>query len=75
MARVISIKVPEDVSERDVVRWIAEGLSRRFAKKLALRYLRNCMDLDLEEALREFEKTRSKVWEDLEEEYKRKGLL
>ena len=32
------------------------------------------MDLDLEEALREFEKTRSEVWKDLEE-YKRKGLL
>jgi len=39
MARIVSIKVPEDVSEGDVVRWVAEGLSRRFAKRLVLRYL------------------------------------
>ena len=38
MARIVSIRVPKDVSERDVVRWVAEGLSRRIAKKLVLRY-------------------------------------
>ena len=32
MARIVSIKVPKDVSERDVIRWVAEGLSRRIAK-------------------------------------------
>ncbi len=39
MAKVIAIRVPEDVSERDVIRWVAEGLSRRLAKKLVLSYL------------------------------------
>jgi len=75
MARVVSIKVPEDVSERDIVRWIAEGLSRRFVKRLALRYLEGGVDLDLEKALREFEETRSEIWKRLEKEYRRKGLL
>ena len=75
MARIVSIKVPEDVSEGDVVRWVAEGLSRRFVKKLVLRYLESGMNLDLEKALREFEETRSEVWKRLEEEYRRKGLL
>jgi len=75
MARIVNIKVPKDVSERDVARWVAEGLSRRIAKKLVLRYLEGGMDLDLESALREFEETRSEVWKELEEEYRRKGLL
>ncbi len=34
MARIVSIKVPEDVSKGDVLRWVAEGLSRRIAKNL-----------------------------------------
>ena len=75
MARIVSIKVPKDVSERDVIRWVAEGLSRRIAKKLILRYLEGGMNLDLESALKEFEETRSKVWKELKEEYKKKGLL
>jgi len=75
MARIVSIKVPEGVSEEDVVRWIAEGLSRKLAKKLILRYLEGGMDLDLERALREFEETRNEVWKELEEEYRKKGLL
>ena len=36
MAKIVSIKVPENVSERDVIRWIAEGLSRRFTRCLIL---------------------------------------
>ncbi len=75
MARIVNIRVPKDVSERDVVRWVAEGLSRRIAKKLVLRYLEGGIDLDLERALREFEETRNEVWKELEEEYRRKGLL
>ena len=75
MARIVSIGVPKDVSERDVVRWVAEGLSRRIAKKLVLKYLEGGIDLDLERALREFEETRNEVWKELEEEYRRKGLL
>ncbi len=31
--------------------------------------------MDLERALREFEETRSEVWKELEEEYRRKRLL
>jgi len=75
MARIVSIKVPEDVSEGDVLRWVAEGLSRKFVKKLVLRYLESGVNLDLEKALREFEETRSEVWKRLEKEYKMKGLL
>ena len=59
----------------DVLRWAAEGLSRRIAKKLILRYLEGGMNLDLESALKEFEETRSEVWKELKEEYRRKGLL
>ncbi len=75
MARIVSIKVPEDVSKGDVLRWVAEGLSRRFTKRLVLRYLESGVNLDLEKALREFEETRNEVWKELEEEYRRKGLL
>ncbi len=38
MARVVSVRVPEAVSEEGVVYWVAEGLSRRFAKRIVLRY-------------------------------------
>jgi len=38
MARIVNIRVPKDVSERDVVRWVAEGHLRIFAKRLILRY-------------------------------------
>jgi len=75
MARIVSIKVPEDVSKGDVLRWVAEGLSRRFTKRLILRYLESGMDLGPEKALREFEETRSEIWKKFEEEYGRKGLL
>ena len=75
VAKVITIRVPEDVSEVDFIRWVAEGLSRRFVKKLVLRYLEEGIDMDLERALREFEETRSEVWGSLEEEYKKKELL
>ncbi len=57
------------------MRWIVEGFSRRFVEGLVLRYLEGGVDLDLEEALREFEETRSEIWRRLEEEYGRKGLL
>jgi len=70
MARIVSIKVPEDVSKEDDLRWVVEGLSRRFAKRLILRYLESCMDLGLEKALREFEETRSEIWKKFEEKYR-----
>ncbi len=75
VAKVITIRVPEEVSEADVVRWIAEGLSRRLIKKFVLKYLEEGINTDLERALREFEETRSEVWRSLEEEYKKEKLL
>ena len=75
VAKVITIRVPEEVSEADVVRWIAEGLSRRLIKKFVLKYLEEGINADLERALREFEETRSEVWRSLEEEYKKEKLL
>ena len=75
MTRVISIKVPEGVSEEDVVRWVAERLSRKLSKRIILKYLEKGIDVDLEKVLREFEETRSEVWKRLEEEYRRKELL
>ena len=73
MARIVSIKVPKDVSERDVIRWVAEGLSRRIAKKLILRYLEGGMDLDLESALKEFEETRSRYGKNWRRSTRRRG--
>ncbi len=75
MARVVSIRVPEGVSEGDIVCWIAEGFSRRLMRKLILRHLKEGVGINLEKALREFEETRSEVWKNLEEEYRKKRLL
>jgi len=75
LAKVISIKVPEDVSEDDIVRWVAEGLARKMAKKLILKSLEKGLSVDLDEAIRKFEETRDEAWKEVEKEYKRKGLL
>ena len=75
MAKIITLKVPDDVSEEDVIRWVMEGLARRMAKRLALKYLEEGMDIDLEKAIKEFEETRDEVWRELEKEYKKKGIL
>ncbi|MCC6019739.1 MAG: hypothetical protein MRT15_09230 [archaeon YNP-LCB-003-016] len=75
MVKIVSVRVPDDVSEEDVVRWVLEGLARRMAKRLALKYLEEGVDIDLEKALKDFEETRSEVWRELEKEYKRMGIL
>lgn len=75
MAKVVNVKVPEDVTEDDVVRWVAEGLARKMAKKLALKYLEGGVSIDLEKAAKEFEETRDEAWKEIEEEYKKKDIL
>ena len=75
MAKVISIRVPEWVSEEDVKHWIAEGLSRKLAKKIILKLLEEGTNINLEQALQEFEETRREVWKEIEKEYKERGLL
>jgi len=75
LAKVVNVKVPEDVTEDDVVRWVAEELARKMAKKLALKYLEGGLSIDLEKATKEFEETRDEAWKEIEEEYKRKDLL
>jgi hypothetical protein len=75
MVKIVSVRVPDDVSEEDVVQWVLEGLARRMAKRLALKYLEEGVDIDLEKALKDFEETRIEVWRELEKEYKRMGIL
>lgn len=75
MAKVVNVKVPEDATEDDVVRWVAEGLARKMAKKLALKYLEEGVSIDLEKATKEFEETRDEAWKEIEGEYKKKDLL
>jgi hypothetical protein len=75
MVKIVSVRVPDDVSEEDVVQWVLEGLARRMAKRLALKYLEEGVDIDLEEAVKSFEETRSEVWKELEREYRKMGIL
>ncbi len=77
MARVVKITVPEEVEESEIARWVAEGLSRKVMRRLILESLSRGVDVgvDLERALREFERTRSEVWKRIEEEYREKGLI
>jgi|YelNatPaOPRAMG01_1025707.scaffolds.fasta_scaffold31482_4 hypothetical protein len=75
MVKIVSVRVPDDVSEEDVIRWVLEGLARRMAKRLALKYLEEGVDIDLEEAVKSFEETRSEVWRELEREYRKMGIL
>ncbi len=59
-----------------VFRWVAEDLSRMFVKRLILKYLESGVGVgDVEKAMKEFEETRSEVWRELEEKYRREGLI
>lgn len=70
------MKVPDYVSEREVLLWVAEGLSRKYARRRVLKLLEEGVaGVDAEKALEEFEETRSETWRTLEEEYRRRGLL
>jgi reverse gyrase len=75
MVKIVSVRVPDDVSEEDIIRWVLEGLARRMAKRFALKYLEEGVDIDLEKALKDFEETRSEVWRELEREYRKMGIL
>jgi hypothetical protein len=75
LTKIISVRVPDDVSEEDIIRWVLEGLARRMAKRLALKYLEEGVDMDLEKALKDFEETRIEVWRELEREYRGIGIL
>ncbi len=75
MAKTITIEVPEWINGREVYAWIAEGMSREFFKKVVMERLRKGMDLDLEEALKEFEKTRADSWKETKKRYLEKGLI
>jgi hypothetical protein len=75
LTKIISVRVPDDVSEEDIIRWVLEGLARRMAKRLTLKYLEEGVDIDLEEAVKSFEETRSEVWKELEREYRKMGIL
>lgn len=75
MPRVVKVVVPDDVEESEVARWIAEGLSRKILRRLVLESLSKGMELDLESALMEFEKTRDETWKKIEQEYKERDLI
>jgi hypothetical protein len=75
LTKIISVRVPDDVSEEDIIRWVLEGLARRMAKRLALKCLEEGVDMDLEKALKDFEETRIEVWGELEREYRGIGIL
>lgn len=75
MPKTITVEVPEWMDGRDIYAWIAEGMSREFFKKVVMERLRKGMDLDPEEALSEFEKTREEAWKEIKKKYVEKGLI
>ncbi len=75
LPRIVKIVVPDEVKEPEVVRWVAEGLSRRVFRKLVVESLSEGIEVDLERALEEFERTRNEVWRKIEKEYRKKGLI
>ena len=75
LPRIVKIVVPDEVKEPEVARWVAEGLSRRVFRKLVIESLSEGIEVDLERALEEFERTRDEVWKKIEKEYRKKGLI
>jgi len=75
LPRIVKIIIPDEVNETEVARWIAEGLSRKVLRKLLVESLSEGINVDLEKALKEFEKTRDEVWRRIEKEYREKGLI
>ena len=67
--------MPDKVKASEVARWIAEGLSRRVFRELVIVSLSEGIEVDLERALEEFERTRDEVWKKIEKEYREKGLI
>jgi len=75
MPKTITVEVPEGIDGKKVYAWIAEGMSREFFKEIVIERLRNGMDLDLDEALKDFEKTKMDVWKETKKRYLEKGLI
>ncbi len=75
MPRIVKVVVPDEVRESEVTRWIAEGLSRKMFRRLVIESLSEGIEIDLDRALEEFERTRDEVWKRIEREYKEKGLI
>ncbi|MEB3787282.1 MAG: hypothetical protein GSR78_00840 [Desulfurococcales archaeon] len=71
----MKITVPDEVKDSEVARWVAEGLSRRVLRDLIIEYLSEGIDVDVEKAVLEFEKTREEVWMRVGKEYREKGLV
>ncbi|WP_456420473.1 hypothetical protein [Thermococcus sp.] len=69
--KVISVKVPEWVSEQEAELWIAEGLGRTISKRLILEALAKGIPVD-EKA---FEETREEVWTEVKRKYIKMGLI
>ncbi len=75
MSKTITVEVPEGIDGNKVYTWIAEGMSREFFRKMVMEKLKEGIDLDLDRALSEFEKTREDVWEEIKNRYLKKGLI
>ena len=75
MPRIVKIVVPDEVNDSEVARWVAEGLSRRVLRDLIIESLSEGIEVDVEKAILEFEKTREETWKRIEKEYREKGLI
>ena len=74
MPKVV-IEVPEEINEEKIKFWIAEGMSMEFFKKIVLDALKSGIELNFEEALKEFEETRKEAWKEIKERYVKEGLI
>jgi hypothetical protein len=74
MPKVV-VEVPEGIDEKKIKFWIAEGMSRELFKKIVLDALKSGIELNFEEALKEFEETRKEAWKEIKERYVKEGLI
>ena len=72
--KTITIEVPKWIDEEEIKFWIAEFIGRKMVKKLVLEALSEKADLTKEEK-KLFEKARKLAWKDIQELYKRKGII
>jgi len=72
--KTITIEVPKWIDEEEIRFWIAEFIGRKMVKKLILEALSEKADLTKEER-KLFEKARKHAWKDIQELYKRKGII
>jgi len=74
MPKVV-VEIPEGIDEEKIKFWIAEGMSRELFKKIVLDALKSGIELNFEEALKEFEETRKDAWKEVKKRYVKKGLI